>query len=885
MNYLTERKYSFLSDALPHDTFAVVAFTGEEGLSKPYRFDIKLVTQKADIDLDAVMEVMAKLIIHREEGGDISFNGILASFEQQQEVDGYVFYQATLVPRLWWLSLTHHNQVFLDQSVKEIVEAVLKDGGLASLDFEFRLQGEFAPQEYVCQYAESHLDFIQRWLAREGIYYYFEQTDQGERVVFTDTVIAHRASPLGTDLIFAPPSGLNAMHAGESVQGFVCRQHQLPKSVLLKDYNYRKPTLEMTGSAEVDPKGRGERFIYGEHFRTPEEGNRLAHIRAQELLCRKREFIGESTVPYISPGFTFAMQRHYRDSFNRKYLTIEMTHAGTQTGYLISGIQNILSDREQTVSYSNQFTAIPDNVQFRPPITSEPPKITGTLNAKIDAEGTGQYAELDSHGRYKVLLPFDKSGRKDGKGSTWLRMAQPYAGADHGMHFPLHKGTEVLLTFIDGNPDRPIIQSAVPNPETPSVVTAAGQTASRIKTASGHQLIMGDKADKEAMGLYCSHGEGSGSWVWMGKKSPPKFELKSQGDKREVTCGASDEIVLGTENSVVVGSKLDVNIGSVSEVTVAMKFIAELADTMEMKKGAHLEFGDTTERVKDSDELMGVDKVVIKAGLNPVNKLAVSKARTTGLALLAAAGAALSAVGGTIANAAFPYPDEDKESGEKEHHKTEAEKHEEEKNKNETAGKQAAVSLAVAAVGTLAQVAAMKTLMKSVNTAVKDPYSKIKLDDDGIKIHTKVAASKGIRLGIGDNRNSPTSFIKIVPGAGSAEKITIEKDQGGKITVFDKGVTIEKSGGAKIEIASGTGGDADNIVLTKGNGKVVVKDGTIEVTTGGGKLTVAAASVKMEKDGKSVSVDGQGIKMSFGGNEVSLSSAAIEQKGNFIKLG
>ncbi len=863
MNYLTERKYSFLSDALPHDTFAVVAFTGEEGLSKPYRFDIKLVTQKADIDLDAVMEVMAKLIIHREEGGDISFNGILASFEQQQEVDGYVFYQAALVPRLWWLSLTHHNQVFLDQSVKEIVEAVLKDGGLASLDFEFRLQGDFAPQEYVCQYAESHLDFIGRWLAREGIYYYFDQTEHGERVVFTDTVIAHRTSPLGSDLIFAPPSGLNAMHAGESVQNIICRQHQLPKSVLLKDYNYRKPTLEITGSAEVDPKGRGERFIYGEHFRTPEEGNRLAHIRAQELLCRKREFIGESTVPYISPGFTFAMQRHYRDSFNRKYLTIEMTHAGTQTGYLISGIQNILSERELTVSYSNQFNAIPDNVQFRPPITSEPPKITGTLNAKIDAEGTGEYAELDSQGRYKVLLPFDKSGRKDGRGSTWLRMAQPYAGADHGMHFPLHKGTEVLLTFIDGNPDRPIIQSAVPNPDTPSVINDATQTTSRIKTASGHQLVMGDKAGKESVGLFRSNGAGDGSWVWMGKRSPEAYEVVSKGNKQEVTCGQNNEIVLGSETSVVIGAKMDVNIGSVSEATIAEKFTLDIADSMEIKHGAHLEFGENTEMVHKTTEVTGVDEVTIKSGVTAPKKLLISGTSKTLGILGAAVSAGLAAASGSLAG--VPFPEEEKDAG---------------------VHGQLWTSLGICAAGIAGQVLASKLLLRKIKTAIDDPYSRIILNSLGITIHALPAAGAGIQLGIGKDVNMTTSAINITPGTGSAETITIEKKQGGKITVFDKGVTIEKSGGAKIEIATATGGDADNIVLTKGNGKVVVKDGTIEVTTGGGKLTVASASVKMEKDGKSVSVDGSSIKMSFGGStEVALSSASADVKGNVIKLG
>ncbi|MFH1983885.1 MAG: type VI secretion system tip protein TssI/VgrG [Pseudomonadota bacterium] len=590
MEYLTERKFSFTSNALPKDTFAVVNFNGEEGLSRTYRFDIGLVTDNAEIDLDAIMESPVKFTIHRDEGNDVSFSGILATFEQQHAVDDFVFYQATLVPRLWWLSLAYHNQVFLDKSVKEMVEAVLMDGGLTALDFEFRLQGTYEPQLYVCQYGESHLNFIDRWLAREGIYYYFEQTEHGEKIIFTDATIAHRESRYGWDLKFSPPSGLGDAHRTESIQGFVNRQHLLPKSMLLKDYNYEKPSMEMIGHAEVDPKGRGERFVYGEHFKTPEEGSRLAKIRAQELLCRKREFIGESTVPYVSPGFTFVLEGHYRSSFDQKYLTIEMTHAGSQTGYLISGIQKGLSDRERAVDYRNQFTAIPATVQFRGPRTAEQPKITGTLNAKIDAAGSGKYAELDEQGRYKVILPFDMSGRKQGKASAWLRMIQPYGGSDHGMHFPLHKNTEVLLTFIEGNPDRPVIAGAAPNPETPSPVTGADQTMAKITTSSGNKIHMEDKDGSERILM---HSPKQGSFVRIGAPNDPEkweaegpgTDLSKSGTQTEdswgihlfthklldVTAQAKNEIILGEVSETVIGLQTEMVFGGQIEVQLPEK--------------------------------------------------------------------------------------------------------------------------------------------------------------------------------------------------------------------------------------------------------------------------------------------------------------------------
>ncbi|MCI5208937.1 MAG: type VI secretion system tip protein VgrG, partial [Candidatus Electrothrix sp. ATG2] len=146
----------------------------------------------------------------------------------------------------------------------------------------------------------------------------------------------------------------------------------------------------------------------------------------------------------------------------------------------------------QTPSYFNNFSCIPAEVQFRPERLAEKTRLDGTLNATVDAAGDGQYAEIDDQGRYKVKLPFDQGDAAEGKASRWVRMAQPYAGADYGMHFPLHKGTEVLLTFVDGDPDRPIIAGAVPNPETATPVKGGNQTQSMIRTGGGNQIRIED---------------------------------------------------------------------------------------------------------------------------------------------------------------------------------------------------------------------------------------------------------------------------------------------------------------------------------------------------------------------------------------------------------
>lgn len=493
------RKFSFTSSALPGDTFVVVRFSGTEGLSQYYWFDVDLVSTKADLDVDDILASPATFTI-KGKNGEIPFHGILASFEQKQKMDDYVFYRASIAPRLWWLTLTHHNQVFLNKKLDGFVGGVLKDGGLATgKDVQFKLTGSYPEWEYVCQYGESHYDFVNRWLERDGCYYYFDQSGGAEKLVITDSHMSHTPMPQGDTLHYSPPSGLAHAHRDEIVTEFVLRQTPLPQKLLLKDYNYRKPGLELEGKAQVKQDGRGEMYYYGDNFRDGSEGNHLATVRAEAFKCREKLFHGASTIPYVRTGYTFSLDKHYRSDFNQSYLTIACHHQGSQAAYLLNGLRVDVGQENgnDELFYTNTFTAIPSSVQFRPERTTERPRIHGTINAKIDAAGSGQYAELDDHGRYKVKLPFDLSGRKDGKASAYIRMMQPYAGANMGMHFPLHKGTEVLLSFIEGDPDRPVISGAIPNPETKSPVKSSNQTMANITTGSGNRMHMQDKQGSE----------------------------------------------------------------------------------------------------------------------------------------------------------------------------------------------------------------------------------------------------------------------------------------------------------------------------------------------------------------------------------------------------
>ncbi len=521
MPQLTKNAFTFESRALPKETFSVVRFSGEEGLSTLYRFEILLISEEQDLDIATVLQHPATFTIKDRfaNGPELPFHGILSAFEQLHQFGPYTFYRTELRPKLWWLTQTHHNQVFLDKKIDQFATDVLLDGGLSQgMDFEFRLQGQYDPREYVCQYGESHFDFVSRWMEREGIYYWFEQGEQSEKMIASDTRIAHTPLAGHETFLYSPPSGLDATSQDKVIQRFSLKQTPMPKNVLLKDYNYMKPNLDLEGKAQVREQGRGEIYLYGEHFPNRSEGQRLATVRAEAYLCREKVYSSQSTVPAVRPGYLFNLERHYSDEFNRSYHTIVVHHEGSQEQYLVSGLEVEGVEDHQGLFYRNTFTCIPSDTQYRPEHITPKPRIAGSLSAKIDAAGSGKYAELDEHGRYKVILPFDLSGRKDGKGSTWIRMMQPYAGQGMGFHAPLHKGTEVLLSFIEADPDRPVISGAIPNPESPSPVNDANQTQVRLVSGSGNVMHMEDQEGRQRILL---HSPDTGSFIRMGYRNDP----------------------------------------------------------------------------------------------------------------------------------------------------------------------------------------------------------------------------------------------------------------------------------------------------------------------------------------------------------------------------
>jgi type VI secretion system secreted protein VgrG len=627
---LANRRFDFTSEAFGADKFAVVEMEGFESISQPFRFVLTLVSDDASIDFDTMLSHRASFVIYGPEGGiRAPYHGILAEFEQLHRVDGYVFYRAVLVPRLWRLSLFRISEVYLDERpITDTVRGVLETGRLNSADYEFRLTGDYRPRTFVCQYQETYLDFVSRWLEKEGIYYYFDHSGGADKLVVIDDKIMHAAEAL--PVAYRPDDSLDTGLAADSVRDFVCRQKPLPHEVVLQDYNYRKAAVQLKARATVSDSDIGEVMLYGENFRDQREGDRYAKLRAQELVCGGKVYSGEGTALGLRSGFFFTLAHHYRDDFNGRYLVTEVHHQGSQAGALLSGVTSPYSEgaRGGEIVYRNSFRAIPAATQFRPERVTAKPRVAGTMNATIDSEGDGQYAELDEYGQYKVQLPFDKTDKNANKSSARLRMATPYAGTDHGMHFPLHKDAEVLLSFIDGDPDQPVIVGSLANSENPNVVTQDIAQANRISTAGGNQLYMGDGEGKEVIWL---HSPFHNSSIGIGSTDPKgggSLWMATAGTSETVTVGASNAVTVGPKTAITAGTSVALSGGVNSNYTLGSNLNVAWGQNVAWNAGRSVSLSDAeTVLLKTAAKLQGSTSVKISGGMDPTVNTAVEAAK------------------------------------------------------------------------------------------------------------------------------------------------------------------------------------------------------------------------------------------------------------------
>lgn len=463
----------FLSVKAPGSTpFILNSFRGVERLSDLFEYTLLMTAKSKEVSFDTMIGKDATVSI---EAGTTTrtFNGIIGHFEQVdtpfKPLDMWTTYRATLYPKLWLLTFSGQCRIFQNKSAIEIIKKVLEESKVPFTN-QVRKSGTKA-RDYCVQYNETNFNFICRLMEEEGIFYFFQQDKTGHKLILADSLSSHPACPN------APTAGF---HDSAAVDQFMMKvsscfisQRIVTGSDTLKSYNYLTPHTALKANATGDRRaGGGNLTSYHEIYGKQSLGDELVKVRLQAEEFPQKRVEGVSTVPFFIAGYKFKLEKHPRKDANIQYTLYEVIHEA-QRG----------SDDPEEPLYKNTYTAFPATIQFRPPQITPKPRIYSTQTARV----TGKKNEeiyTEEYGRIKVKFHWDPSTKNDETTSCWIRVATLWAGKKWGSVFTPRIGHEVVVSFIDGDPDKPLVVGSVYNGDNKPPYLPSNPTKSTIRSLS-----------------------------------------------------------------------------------------------------------------------------------------------------------------------------------------------------------------------------------------------------------------------------------------------------------------------------------------------------------------------------------------------------------------
>ncbi len=454
---------------LGEDVLLLEGFAGEEEISTPFRFTLELLSENPSIDGERLLRSPAALTLRLADGSKRFVHGRISRFIQLGRTEDLTSYSAELVPWLWLLSLSSDCKIFQNLSVLEIVEQVFKAQGYS--DFEIKCTKSYAKREFCVQYHETHLNFVSRLMEEEGIFYFFAHSKDKHVLTLADANSAVKPCPGQSTARMATQSG---DWQREDVVTAFQREHAVhTEKITLRDYDYLQPSLQLESS--VSGKGKSEAYDYPGIFTKLDEGERYARLYLEGHETWAQVVRGASVCRAFQTGTRFDLKDHYRADANQSYMLVSVGHSG-RTAYG--------KGESAPFAYTNSFVAIPFTVPFRPSRRNHKPGVRGSQTALVVGK-SGEEIWVDKHGRVKVQFYWDRNGKKNEDSSCWVRVATSWAGKNWGFVQIPRIGQEVIIDFIEGDPDRPIITGRVYNAEqTPPYTLPSDQTQSGVKSRS-----------------------------------------------------------------------------------------------------------------------------------------------------------------------------------------------------------------------------------------------------------------------------------------------------------------------------------------------------------------------------------------------------------------
>ncbi len=574
--------------------------TAVEEMGRLYDYNLVVLGEKNDIDPKALLGKPASVALELSDQSFRHFHGIVTRFGLDGAQGRFYAYGMTLRPWLWLLSRRADTRIFQNMSIPDILKKVF---GFYSSDYAFELSGAYATLDYCVQYRETDFNFVSRLMEQEGIYYFFRHSAGQHIMVLADKTTVHVPMPGQAEFRYRPQS-LGQIEY-EAITEWRFSQEIQPGKVTLNDYNFITPGLDLMAA---ETKDRGHSSSSLEYYDPPGDhlskgaGERYAKLRVEELHARYATASGFGTMSGLATGYRFTLKEHPRKDQNREHIVVStrmnLRHAGYESG----------NDGE--ASYTCQFTALDSREVFRPQRITPKPVVPGPQTALVVGPA-GDEIHTDVHGRIKVQFHWDRLGKKDQNSSCWIRVASPLAGKGFGMVTLPRIGHEVVVEFLEGDPDRPLVTGSVYNGENvPPYALPANATVSTLKSRSSkggaasnfNELRFEDKKGSEHL--------------WLQAEKDQSHLVKNNlvvsiGHDENLTIGHDRNETIGRVQQLTVGSHLVQTIGGASSVSIGSDMALTIGSDQNVSVGSDI----NVEATGDSSHKTGKD-MHVTAGMN-----------------------------------------------------------------------------------------------------------------------------------------------------------------------------------------------------------------------------------------------------------------------------
>jgi len=613
-------------------------FTGHEAISRLFSFELDLLSTDPEIKFDQIIGQPVTIRVRVRGGKERFFHGVISRFMQTGGDTGLANYRATMVPKLWLLTRTADCRIFQNEKIPDIIQEVIKENGIK--DIKTVLKGIYEPRDYCVQYRETDFNFVSRLMEQYGLCYFFEHEEKKHTLVLSDDLSAHKPCPEQADVSWNPQGGDS--FDDEVVTSLQWEETFRFGNYAVTDYNFETPSTKLMAEVKskiaVGGNDKFEIYDYPGEYGKKAEGEGIAKIRMEEEEAQYKVITGSSDVRVFTSGYLFTLQDYVRKDINGKYLLTQVQHVASVGNTYATGAGG--GGKQDT--YSNSFTCIPAKTPFRPPQITPKPMVQGPQTAVVVGK-KDEEIWTDKYGRVKVKFHWDRSEKKNEESSCWVRVSQNWAGKNWGAMFIPRMGQEVIVEFLEGDPDQPIITGRVYNAEqTVPYELPANQTQSGIKSNSS------------------KGGGGSNEWRFEDKKGSEQIYLHGEKDwtveiknNESETIGSNLSHSAGANISQSAGADISRTADDNIKDSAGKDIITKSGNNMDLTAGGSYQlFTSLGIHLKAMNFLAAQIESGAKAAAAALAKGAVAGAKGAGPGAEAKAEAA-AAAGGKAALAAF----------------------------------------------------------------------------------------------------------------------------------------------------------------------------------------------------------------------------------------